>query len=586
MTLFAGIFSRSLDHRVPDSACEALRRLISRNAGDEVRTFKDRRSCFVKVDIGAYGEDAMLEDAGGSVSMLTGEPLLALGEGEFWQSRTRDLELLHDDWKRGDWSRLDKARGVFCGVHYRADAGTICLIADKLGVRPLYYWVGERFVAFATALRVLEGLAEVPKQLDVRAVTEMVTLGAPLADRTPYTNVALLKAAEIVEISETDVLRRQYWRWDAVPVSPHPESELLRNAYEQFSLAVGRRIREDKAAVAYLSGGLDSRCVVAALRERNVHAHTFNFAIPGTQDQVFGAEFARQIGALHEESPVESGNPDWSQIMADAWGASKGRAERPAERPNLAWSGDGGSVGLGHVHMTEALVGLLRDGKTDEAVEAFLLREAEDLPRKILREDVSGALAQSLRDGIREELSDIRNDDPGRGFYVFLMLNDQRRHLARHFEDIDLHRMEFQLPLMDSDFLASVAAVPVELCLNHKFYAKWLKLFPQAVTSVPWQTYPGHEACPLPLPAGLIYQWERAHPNARRESRRRSLLKEASAMLSASDFPDGIFRKRNFRLALWAYKLGVRDYGYLVEAARTYQKYWTVCDGNFSLPSV
>lgn len=558
--------------------------MISRNAGEEVRIFEDDRCCLVKVDIGAYGEEAFLEDSSGNVSLLAGEPLLALEGGESWQSRTRDLRLLHESWKNREESLIRKAQGVFCAAHYQPAGGTLSLIADKLGVRPLYYWIGEKYVAFATALRVLENLAEIPKEMDVRAVTEMICLGVPLTDRTPYTKISLLKAAEIIRISEQSVVRRQYWRWDDIAPSEESEPDLLRETYERFSQAVGRRIRQDKTTVAFLSGGMDSRCAVSALRDRNVQVHTFNFALRGTQDQIFGAEFARQAGAIHEEVPQISADPNWSQFMADVWSASKLRSDWPVQRPSVVWSGDGGSVGLGYVHITKTLVDLLRAGKTNAAIDGFLSEEATSIPRRLLKDQVFAMLSRSLHQGICEELDDIHHDDPARRFYTFLMLNDQRRHLAGHFENIDLHRLEFQLPFLDSDFLETVSALPVDLCLGHKFYTKWLNLFPPTTASVPWQTYPGHEPCPLPSPEGLTYQWDADQPKVRRESRRLELLRDAAGMLTADHFPDGIFERKNFRLALWASRLRVRDYGYLIEAARTYQRYWTICRGNFSIP--
>ena len=43
---------------------------------------------------------------------------------------------------------------------------------------------------------------------------------------------------------------------------------------------------------------------------------------------------------------------------------------------------------------------------------------------------------------------------PGSGsrLHLFLMFNDQRRHLADFYENIDLGRLEFQLPFFDGDF--------------------------------------------------------------------------------------------------------------------------------------
>ncbi|HEX8921295.1 MAG TPA: asparagine synthase-related protein [Pyrinomonadaceae bacterium] len=587
MTLIAGIVSRG-NHPLPVSACDSLRQLISRHPSDEVMVFKDERSYLLKMDASVYGEPAVKLDENGALTLLAGEPLLSLGNADAWQSRELDVALIHDDCVRGGRSgALKRAQGVFCAVHYEAATGTLKLIADKLCLRPLYYWVDERYVIFASALRILEGVVEIPKKMDVRAVTEIIGLGYPLAQRTPYADICLLKAAEVVLITEKKIARSHYWRWDEITPSSEPEEKLLEKLSAGFESAVARRNRSDTTTIAYLSGGLDSRCVVAALRSQNVRVHTFNFARPHTQDQIFGLDFARQVEAIHEEVPKEAGDhvPDYSSLMAEVWNASKHRAAYPAERPALVWSGEGGSVDLGHVHMSEKIVELMRAGQLDAAIEEYSEREYVYISPKLFRPEVFATLAGVIHRGIREELESLHAEDPARSFYLFLMLNDQRRKLARHFENIDLHRLEFQLPFFDSAFLAAIVAAPVDLCLRHKLYVKWLAYFHPAVTRVPWQAYPGHEPCPLPIPQGLTYQWADEYQAAERATQKQRLTKQATALLRAADFPERILNKRNLRLATWVHATGWRNYEHIIEAAHTFHTYWQKSNGEYALPS-
>jgi hypothetical protein len=580
MTLIAGIISRG-NHSIPVSACDSLRQVISRNPSHKVNVFKGERSYIVKLDIGAYRETAFEVDKTGTLTLLAGEPLLSLDREGTWQSREEDLSLIHDGCTRGDWNVLKRSQGVFCVAHYQPSRAALTLIADKLGLRPLYYWVDEKYVIFSSALRIIEDLAEVPRKMDIRAVTEIVGLGYPLGDRTPYTNILVIKAAEVVEITEKKISRSHYWRWDDIPVSTQTEEQLLQELYRRFEIAVARRNRTDKTSVAYLSGGLDSRCVVAALHSQNVRVHTFNFARPRTQDQIFGRDFAQRIDAIHNEVPKETGDhvPDYSSLMARVWRASRHREAHPAERPSLVWSGEGGSVDLGHVHMNPKIVDLMRAGQIDGAVAEYLRREYIYVSPKLFRPKLSSELIGVIGHGIREELDALRCQDPARNFFLFLMLNDQRRKLARHFENIDLHGLEFQLPFFDSAFLALILSIPIDKCLGHKLYVKWLSHFHPSVTSAPWQSYPGHEGCPVPFPEGLAYQWAEEYQTAERATQKQRLLREASDLLNAPDFPNKILSKRNVRLAAWIHATGWRDYEYIIEAAQTYHLYWRKCGG-------
>jgi len=580
MTLIAGMLSRT-DRPLADSACASLRQAISRNPADEVKAFRDHRSYFAKVDIGAFCEPGFFMDANGALSLLAGEPLLR--DRETTSNRLQDLTTIHEQCLKNNSNILREADGTFCVVHYQPQTGALSLIADKLGIRPLYFWIDDNLVVFASTLRILEDFPLVPKKMDLRAVTEIVALGVPLADRTPYAGICLLKAAEIVQVTEEGTSRSCYWRWDEIKTESDPEPVRLATVYDRFQAAVRRRNRSDGATAAYLSGGLDSRCIVAALCHNGVRVRTVNFARPGTQDYYFGNDFAEMIGSMHESLPKERGDriPDYSSLMAKAL-RGPDYDQWPGERPRLVWSGEGGSVMLGQVYLSESIVALMRAGNIDDAIEDYLQRGQVHVSPKLFRAQILENLRDVIRQGLREELDELHGEDAGRNFYLFLAHNDQRRKLMGHFENIDLHRLEFQLPFFDGGFLAAVMATPLDWCLRHRFYIKWLSLFPPAVSTVPWQAYPGHEPCPLPVPTELAYQWDDSYQAEEDASQKQRVIEQATELLRSVDFPDQILSKRNLRLATWIHSRGWRDYRYAIEAAQTYYAYSKKCGGEFT----
>lgn len=587
MTLFAGIFSRNEQTAIPDSVCDQLRRAISRDKTDAIRVFKDHRCLLVSVDIGAFGTPAYRVDEDGSVSILAGEPLVEYGNGVSSKGRSADLDHLHESWKREHWDAIKQTRGVFSAVHYNPISGKLYLLSDKLGIRPLFYWIDEQFVIFATALRVIENLDAVPKIMDLRGVTEMCGLGYPLGSRTAYQGIFVLNSAEIVQFEEKRQSRQRYWSWDEIEQRRDFEDKQLSDLYESFVQAISLRTGNDKSTVAYLSGGLDSRCIAATLRELDAKVHTFNFALPNTLDSIFGNDFALRVGTIHQAIPKEDGDltPDYSRLMSQAWNSSRLRNDNSVERSSLVWSGEGGSVALGHVHISREIVDLMRAGKTDEAIESYLTQEQASVTSRLLQREARDHLNRALHEGIREEIYDLHCEDPARNFYLYLMLNDQRRKLSDHFENIDLHRIEFQLPFFDSGFLAQVVSLPIDVCLRHKFYLKWLKLFPKVATEVPWQSYPNHEPCPLPVKLQAAYQWDEDYQNEQAALLKAELLVQSNQMLRARKFPSEILKKQYLRLATLIYRFGLRDYSYVIQAAWKYFTYWNSSGGKYATPS-
>ena len=152
---------------------------------------------------------------------------------------------------------------------------------------------------------------------------------------------------------------------------------------------------------------------------------------------MFGRQFAEKIGAIHHE--VATGPEwDWSRTIADAWRVSPHRCEQAPERPKAVWSGEGGSVGLGHVYLSPEIVKLMRLGDLGGAVDVFLRQQRRRIQTRILDPEFAGLFPSSyLHSRLCSELEAIGHPDPVRAFYIFLNLNGPRRHLESHFETID-----------------------------------------------------------------------------------------------------------------------------------------------------
>ena len=583
MTIFAGIVTRRDGMTISDAECLALRNAISRYPGDTPQVHRDRRTFFAKVDIGALDGPAWSVRPDGTFAMLAGRPLLAL-DRETPRRRAEDLAELHAAWSLGDDTAAARARGTFAAAHYDPATHRLTLATDKLGVRPIYYWIDADRVVFATALRILEALAFVPKVADFRGMTELACLGTPLGARTPYAGIRILRSGEVVRISDTGVTHAQYWRWDRIAPSRRPETQLAQAARDQFAAAVGRRLGDGRSAAAFLSGGLDSRAVVAALRNRGARVDTFNFSLPGTQDRVFAAGFARAAGTDHHEAAM---TPEvelrFSTMLSAALLAGPAGPSSFGDRPRVVWSGEGGSMGAGHIYVDQAMVDTLRAGRRDAAITMYLDRQKAYVLDRLLQPKISAALVDAPREGIAEELADVHPADPGREMYLFLLLNDQRRHLATHFEDLDRDRLEFETPFYDSDFLTAMIEAPIDLCLYHRLYMKWLALLSPTAVSVPWQYYPGHVPCPLPIPEGLHYQWKPGGAPAFNAPRRRQLLRAAREMLRAPGFPDDALRKGTIRLASWVSRIRPGTYEYILRQADLYYRYCSRAGGRWTL---
>lgn len=577
MSIFVGAFSRQPGVPVSAELRAALKENVSRHPGQAVAEHGDERCYLAYVDLGAFDGDGVLLDGAGAFTAVAGEALVRDGEDVPGWTRTRDLEVLHPALLARAHGKLAHCRGTFCGVQYDAEAGALSLFSDRLGARPLYVWTSPGLVVFSTAMRVLEVLPQVHKELDVRGVSEIAAFHYPLSDRTPYRQIRMLKGGEVMHITASDVQYHVYARWRREqPARPH--EQLVQDSYDAFIGALRRRHRGSAEAAAFLSGGLDSRAIVGGLRALGAAVDTINFAPEATQDRVFARQVAELLQTRHAELSTDMRLSKRKEIVQD-W-----MAERFGDgaRPRTMWSGDGGSVSLGLVYMNPQIVADMDNGQVEQAV----LRFNGGLAGRVLARPLRSQLEKLPLQGAVEEIAAAGEGmEPARAFHLFLMANDQRRHMVLHFEDLDIERIEFQLPFFDGDFLETILAGPCVPFLGHAFYMDWLDKFPNRLASVPWQAYPGHVQCTLPMPEGLGYQWEGgyfAHEMVVQQNQRR--IERARKVLADQPFPRHLISRSVLHAATWITRMGWRDYSYMLETADTFHKYWSICGRTASAP--
>lgn len=466
---------------------------------------------------------------------------------------------------------LRSCEGTHAGV--QADHDRITAFTDKMGVRPLYWAHVDDMVFASSAQWILESLDDIPKDGDLRAAAEVAAFGYPLMDRTLRRAVRVLGAGEALTVDRSGPRVTRYWDWATIPGNGLEGTELVEHVQSMFAAAVDVRLREQQHVLAALSGGMDSRLIVSHLCHRSTAVRTLNFAPEGSQDLVFGRKVAALLGTDHSE--FSEGGTDFAErrrIALDAWESSQKRSDVRVESPRLLWSGDGGSVGLGHVYIDETVVAASRRG-AEAGASAIQQKNNYTVSRHVFSR-AHRHLADAPLRGIVEDLASRPQVEPGRNAHLFFMLNDQRRHCASHYERIHREKVDFVLPFFDGKFVAAVAGSQVDPFLRHRLYNQIMASAPLNVGQVPWQVYPGHEPCPVSVDSsGLRQQWEDGWYDAHTSRRaRRARSKRVLFSLFSASFPNQVLNRASLFAASTAGLMGVGRYEYLLNAIPPFQK--------------
>jgi asparagine synthase (glutamine-hydrolysing) len=228
-----------------------------------------------------------------------------------------------------------------------------------VGKKPLYYAHDAERLVFGSELKALLVDPSVKRVLSVRAVDDYLTFGAVPAPQTIYDGIEQLPPAHYLVWENGRVRAVEYWDVAYREGPRRPEGEYLEELEGLLDEAVRARLISDVPLGAFLSGGVDSSAVVAAMARatgRPVVTTTVTFREAAFDEADHARTVARALATSHHEVRVE---PRAAEILPTlAWHLDEPFADSSAlptyyvsraarERVTVALSGDGGDEVFG-----------------------------------------------------------------------------------------------------------------------------------------------------------------------------------------------------------------------------------------------
>lgn len=290
-----------------------------------------------------------------------------LGLRHAWTG-TSDTETLLEAYRAWGPECLKHLNGMFAFAIWDRIEHTLFLARDRMGVKPLYYEQHKGSLAFASRPGALTQLLD-RRDLDIdfqalRVYLELGYIPAPLAfhkgtHKLPPGHYLLANARGIRIV--------RYWDFRCIAPDPEfrkrSEGELVEELDALICEAVKTRLMSDVPLGAFLSGGVDSALVVAAMKAAGVeHPKTFTIAF---KEQAFdegpaAVQTAGHLGVDHVHETLDVNSllellptyiDEYDEPFADSSAFPTMAVARLARRHvTVALSGDGADELFGGYH--------------------------------------------------------------------------------------------------------------------------------------------------------------------------------------------------------------------------------------------
>lgn len=235
-----------------------------------------------------------------------------LEHGHTFRSHTDTETIVHLYEEYGERC-LQYLRGMFAFAIWDEKERKLFVARDRLGKKPLKYYMGKDVFLFASELKAILKDPAVPREVDPEALHHYLTFQYVPNPRTGFQGIRKLPPAHYLtvtfngkapEVSEP----QQYWKLDYTRTLNLPKEEVQQEILSRFEEAVRMRMVADVPLGAFLSGGIDSSAVVAMMARHSTQpVKTFSIGFPEAShnELPFAKRIADEFHTEHTEFVIE-----------------------------------------------------------------------------------------------------------------------------------------------------------------------------------------------------------------------------------------------------------------------------------------
>jgi asparagine synthase (glutamine-hydrolysing) len=204
---------------------------------------------------------------------------------------------------------VEELRGMFAFAIWDQNQHRLLLARDRLGVKPLYYHLtDEGVIYFASEIKALLEAGGVRPELNYNVLADYAANRYTSGEETMFCGVKRLMPGHTLVWSEGQVKIERYWDLSfAKSEEQLSEAQYTEQFSELFNESVRLRLMADVPLGMFLSGGIDSSAIVAAM-SRMVQEPIKTFSVAFAEREANELGYARKVaeafGTDHHEIVV------------------------------------------------------------------------------------------------------------------------------------------------------------------------------------------------------------------------------------------------------------------------------------------
>jgi asparagine synthase (glutamine-hydrolysing) len=199
---------------------------------------------------------------------------------------------------------LEHLNGMFAFALWDKEKKELFVARDRMGKKPLYYYFDNENIFFASELKALFVLPNIPKTVRVDAVYDFFAYQYIPDPKTIFENIYKLEPGHFITINASGLNKKEYWDISFAQTSNDSEEKLKADLTKLTDYCTKSRMVSDVPLGAFLSGGVDSSGIVA-LMAKNSESPITTCSIGFDDEKYNEVDFARSVAEQYKTNHHE-----------------------------------------------------------------------------------------------------------------------------------------------------------------------------------------------------------------------------------------------------------------------------------------
>ena len=429
--------------------------------------------------------------------------------GELYRKQdgiTDSVHVLNKYFERGDHCAAD-LNGIFHFVIYDKRSEQIKLFSDKFGLQPLYYSLRTGGIIFAGEVKALLSDPDLEREPDYQGFADFLHYGQLIGQKTLFKHIKLLPPGSTLTFNLKDhrTTLTSYWQLyqQFAEKGSYDPKATPKDVIAYLVDAIKVRTGHKNLLGLSLSGGLDTRGILAGLGKEADGIFTYTLGLPGCADQKLADSMARVAKTKHEFVELNQEYLGDFESMAQGMIHLSDGMYHPHESTEMLaleyfkrspfrilLRGHGGEIAKAALAYPIMVAPHVHNFSGVQDIMNYIFETTNLVIRDIVPEQLfTRSFSEVFREGPRRSLQDSCGRASERltpaDLCIYYYINEHIRRQVVASLEIFRTQIEVRMPYLDEDFVHNLLKLPVKYRNTGEVHIELIKQCMTGLVKIP-----------------------------------------------------------------------------------------------------